>query len=164
MQNGSQNENPIEEAKAYAREAILETYPNLRETEEPIESSYEYDGIMIRDEECDVYEIGIMHHEESETFALVEKTRTAMRLAEEAEHELAIADLLRDVEVKVMMLLQNCRTNEEVGAAWGAISASFIGILAHPHQGAGRQRGRSHAEGRPFPAHQPAVARKRNSN
>ena len=116
--------NYINEAKACAREAILETYPDANETAESTEGSYEYDAVIVEGEDCDVYEVGIMHDAEANTFALVEKSRAALELAEQAEHELAIADLMRAVEVKVMMLVCNCRTQDEVTAAWAAISAS----------------------------------------
>lgn len=66
--------NPIDEDKAYAREVIRQAYPEARETQETAKMSYEFDAIIIDDEECQLYEISIMHDEESNTFALVEKT------------------------------------------------------------------------------------------
>ena len=37
--------NPVEEAKQYAREAILETWPNVKETAKAAPNAYEYDAI-----------------------------------------------------------------------------------------------------------------------
>ena len=65
----------IEEARAYAREAIHETWPTAKEVAQPTAGMYEYDAILIDDETCYIASVSIMHGPDADTFALVENVR-----------------------------------------------------------------------------------------
>ena len=67
--------NPVEEAKQYAREAILETWPNVKETAKAAPNAYEYDAILIDNQSCEIASISIMHDPEAGTFSLMENPR-----------------------------------------------------------------------------------------
>ena len=69
------NLNPIEEAKAYAREAIRETRPAAKEVPQSTAGMYEFDAILIDDEACSIASVSIMHDPDADTFALVENAR-----------------------------------------------------------------------------------------
>lgn len=69
------NLNPIEEAKAYAREVIRETWPAAKEVSQSTAGTYEFDAILIDDEACSIASVSIMHDPDADTFALVENTR-----------------------------------------------------------------------------------------
>lgn len=69
------NLSPIEEAKAYAREAIHETWPAAKEVPQLTAGMYEFDAILIDDEACSIASVSIMHDPDADTFALVENTR-----------------------------------------------------------------------------------------
>lgn len=116
--------NPIEEAKAYAREAILETYPDAREVEAPTKGSYEFDAIIIDDAECGIAEVAIMHDYEANVYALVERIRPDEELIREAEREMRIGDLLQQIELKVMMLSMQCETEDALAVAWAAVDST----------------------------------------
>ena len=79
------NANPgiINEAKAYAREAIHETWPTAREVGELTACMYEFDAICIDDETCPISSISIMHDPDVDTFALIENARPAIPPKEE---------------------------------------------------------------------------------
>ncbi len=62
---------PIEEAKRYAREAILEAYPTAIEVSELSEGMYEFDAIYTDDEKSGISSISIMHNENANAYALV---------------------------------------------------------------------------------------------
>ena len=85
---------------------------------------YEFDAIVIDDEECDVAEIAIMYDDDTERYALVERPRSNAALIREAEKEMRIGDLLQQIELKVMMLSMACETEEELAAAWAAVTAT----------------------------------------
>lgn len=76
------NPNLIEDAKAYAREAIHETWPTAKEVSQPTASMYEYDAILIDDEACGIASVSIMHDLDTDTFALVENARPITPLKE----------------------------------------------------------------------------------
>lgn len=119
------NNNPaIEEARAYAHEAIEEAYPQTIEVEDATDAMYEFDAIIIDDELCDVAEIAIMHDFGRNTFALVERPRINEAVIHEAEKHLRIAELLEQAELKVFMLSMQCETEEEITAAWAAITST----------------------------------------
>ena len=67
------NSGLINVAKRYVREAIHETWPTAREVAETTNSMYEFDAIVIDDENCDVAEIAIMHDFDNDWYALVER-------------------------------------------------------------------------------------------
>ena len=67
--------NPVEETRQYARETILETWPNVKESPEASPNSYEYDAILINDQTCEIASVSIMHDPETESFALVDNPR-----------------------------------------------------------------------------------------
>lgn len=118
------NINPIEEAKAWAREAIHEAWPTAKEVDQPTESMYEFDAYCIDDETCEASSVSIMHDPDADTFALVINARVDKTLVEEAEHELRVSDLLGQIELKVMMLMQISRSEAEVAAMWSAVSST----------------------------------------
>jgi len=118
------NINPIEEAKAWAREAIHEVWPTAKEVDQPTESMYEFDAYCIDDETCEASSVSIMHDPDADAFALVVNARIDKTLVEEAEHELRVSDLLGQIELKVMMLMQLSRSEAEVAAMWAAVSST----------------------------------------
>ena len=67
----------VANAKQYAREAILETWPAAREVNDPTASMYEFDAVCIDDEACPISSVSIMHDPDANTFALVENARPA---------------------------------------------------------------------------------------
>ena len=77
------NLNPIEEAKAYAREAIRETRPAAKEVPQSTAGMYEFDAILIDDEACSIASVSIMHDPDVNTFALVEDTRPVTPLQDD---------------------------------------------------------------------------------
>lgn len=85
---------------------------------------YEFDAICIDDETCEVSSVSIMHDPRADTFALASNVRVDKTLVEEAEHELRVADLLGQIELKVVILMQISRTEAEVAFAWAAISST----------------------------------------
>lgn len=92
MAKGNTNINPIEEARRYAREVIDQAHETAIEADEPTKGMYEFDAIVIDDEECDVAEIVIMHDDDTERYALVERPRPNAALIREAEKEMRIGD------------------------------------------------------------------------
>lgn len=116
--------NPIEEARAYARNVIGQAHETALEVEEPTKGMYEFDAIIIDDEDCPVAEFAIMHDDEKELYALVERIRPNAALVHEAEKHVLIGDLLQQVELKAMMLSMACEAEDEIAAAWAALSAS----------------------------------------
>jgi len=81
------NPNITNEAKAYAREAIHETWPTAKEVAQPTAGMYEYDAILIDDETCSIASVSIMHDSDANTFALVENARTATPPKDEATEQ-----------------------------------------------------------------------------
>ena len=77
------NLNPIEEAKAYAREVIRETWPAAKEVSQSTAGMYEFDAILIDDEACSIASVSIMHDPDVNTFALVEDTRPVTPLQDD---------------------------------------------------------------------------------
>lgn len=108
------------EAGQLAREAIWEAYPDAKEVDDATEGMYEFDAIDVLDPVSECSHVSIMHDPEANTFALVEHLRAAEELVRQAEHETLMAALVGQVELKVMMLMQNCCTEGEVAAAWAA--------------------------------------------
>lgn len=143
MAKGNTNINPIEEARRYAREVIDQAHETAIEADEPTKGMYEFDAIVIDDEECDVAEIVIMYDDDTERYALVERPRPNAALIREAEKEMRIGDLLQQIELKVMMLSMACETEEELAAAWAAVTAtasSSMRIRLHEVGGDGCSR------------------------
>ena len=124
MAKNNTNTNPIEEARRFAREVIDQAHETAIEMDEPTEDMYEFDAIIIDDEDCDVAEIAIMYDDETERYALVERPRVNAILIHEAEKEMRIGDLLQQIELKVMMLSMTCETQDELAAAWAAVTAT----------------------------------------
>ena len=126
MSTGNTQSTPqaIEEARAYAREAIEQAHPQALEVEDATEAMYEFDAIIIDDELCDVVEIAIMHDYDRNTFALVERPRVNEAVIREAEKHLLIADLLQQAELKIFMLAMQCESEEEITAAWAAVTST----------------------------------------
>ena len=124
MAANDKNTNPIEEAKRTAREAIEQAHDIAIELDEPTEGMYEFDSIIIDDPDSEVAEIAIMHDFERDWFALVERPRPNAALIHEAEKEMRIGDLLQQIELKTTMLSMQCETEDEVAAAWAAVSAT----------------------------------------
>ena len=118
------NHDTINKAKTWAREAIHDAWPTAKEVDQPTESMYEFDAYCIDDESCEALSVSIMHDPDADTFALIVNTRLDKSLAEEAERELRVSDLLGQIELKVMMLMQISRTEAEVAAAWAAVSST----------------------------------------
>ena len=118
------NNHAIEQARQYAHEAIEEAYPQALEVEDATDAMYEFDAIIIDDELCETSEIAIMHDFERNTYALVERPRITESVIREAEKHLRIADLLQQVELKVFMLAMQCETEEEITAAWAAVTST----------------------------------------
>ena len=81
------NLNPIEDARAYAREAIHETWPTAKEVAQPTAGMYEYDAILVDDETCSIASVSIMHDPDADTFALVENERPATSPKDEATEQ-----------------------------------------------------------------------------
>jgi hypothetical protein len=79
---------------------------------------------VIDDENCDVAEIAIMHDFDNDWYALVERSRPNTALIHEAKKEMRIGDLLQQIELKVMMLSMACETENEITAAWAAVTAT----------------------------------------
>ena len=65
----------VESAKRYAREAILEAWPSVRELAIPTDGMYEFDVICIDEQDSAVGSISIMHDPNTDTFALIEVAR-----------------------------------------------------------------------------------------
>lgn len=124
MAINDKNTNPIEEARRLAREAIEQAHQTAIELDEPTKDMYEFDAIVIDDEDCDVAEIAVMHDFDNDWYALVERPRPNAALIHEAEKEMHIGDLLQQVELKVMMLSMTCETEDELAAAWAAITST----------------------------------------
>lgn len=124
MAINDKNINPIEETRRYAREVIDQAHETAIEADEPAEGMYEFDAIVIDDEDCDVSEIAIMYDDDTERYALVERPRPNAALIHEAEKETRIGDLLQQIELKVMMLSMSCETESELSAAWAAVTAT----------------------------------------
>lgn len=124
MAKDNTNINPIEEARRYAREVVDQAHETAIEADEPTKGMCEFDAIVIDDEECDVAEIVIMYDDDTERYALVERPRPNAALIREAEKEMRIGDLLQQIELKVMMLSMACETEEELAAAWAAVTAT----------------------------------------
>lgn len=120
----NKNTNPIEEARRYAREVIDQAHGTAIEADEPAEGMYEFDAIVIDDEDCNVAEIAIMYDDDTERYALVERPRPNAALIHEAEKEMRIGDLLQQIELKAMMLSMACETQEELSAVWAAVTAT----------------------------------------
>lgn len=78
---------------------------------------YEFDAIIIDDEECPISEIAIMHDDEAELYARVERVRPNAALVHEAEKEMRIGDILQQIELKAMTLSMACETEDEIAAA-----------------------------------------------
>lgn len=116
--------NPIEEAKRIARETIGQAHDIAIALDEPTEGMYEFDAIAVDDPDCGLAEIAIMHDYERDWYALVERPRPNAVLIHEAEKEMRIGDLLQQIELKAMMLSMACETEDEVAAAWAAVSAT----------------------------------------
>jgi hypothetical protein len=114
----------VANAKQFARQAIHETWPTAREVAKPTASMYEFDAICIDDETCPIGSVSIMHDSDADTFALVERPRPNAALIHEAEKEMRIGDLLQQIELKAMMLSMACETQEELSAAWAAVTAT----------------------------------------
>ena len=115
---------PIKEARRYAREVIDQAHETAIEADEPTKGMYEFDAIIIDDEDCDVSEIAIMYDDDTERYALVERPRPNAALIYEAEKEMRIGDLLQQVELKAMMLSMVCETEDEIAAAWAAVDST----------------------------------------
>ena len=122
--NDTTNTNAIEEAKLFAREVIRETWPQAREVESETPSMYLFDAIDVLDESSDVSAVRIMFDESAYTYALTEELRSVPQIMRQAEHELSMADLVSKMELRVMMLMQNCDSDNEVAAAWAAVTAA----------------------------------------
>ena len=54
----------------------------------------------------------------------MERQRLGTALIHEAEKEMRIGDLLQQIESKTMMLSMQCETEDEVAAAWAAVSTT----------------------------------------
>lgn len=124
MTANDKNTNPIEEARRLAREVIEQAHQTAIELDEPTKDMYEFDAIVIDDESCNVAEIAIMHDFDNDWYALVERPRPNAALIHEAEKEMRIGDLLQQIELKVMMLSMACETQDEIAAAWAAVTAT----------------------------------------
>lgn len=114
----------IEEARDQARAAIAEAYPQALEVEDVTKGMYEFDAVIIDDEECEIAEVAIMHDYEANVYALVERIRPDEELIREAEREMRVGDLLQQIELKVMMLSMLCDTEDGLAAAWAAVDAT----------------------------------------
>ena len=115
---------PIEEAKRSARVTIREAWPTAAETNETSAGMYEFDAIDVLDPESEVSAISIMHNEAANRFALVECLRDAPAVLRQAERELATADMLAKMELRVMMLVQHCETEDEIAPSQAAVAAA----------------------------------------
>ena len=73
MTTSNKSTNPIEEARRIARETIGQAHQTAIELDEPTKDMYEFDAIVIDDENCDVAEIAIMHDFDNDWYALVER-------------------------------------------------------------------------------------------
>ena len=118
------SEDSIEEARRIARETIEQAHDVAIELDEPTEGMYEFDAIVIDDEQCEVAEIAIMHDFDNDWYALVERPRVNAALIREAEKEMRIGDLLQQIELKVTMLSMQCESEDEVASAWAAVTAT----------------------------------------
>ena len=124
MADRTHSESPIEEARQEARNYIGEAWPTAIEVCSASPSMYEFDAICLDDAPEGIASISIMHDPEADTFALVENPYIDPEAIKKAERDLTTADLLSQIELKIMMLMQNSETEDEIAAAWAAVSST----------------------------------------
>lgn len=81
-QQRTQSEERVSQARALAREAMLETWPDAAELAAPAPGMYEFDAIIIDDDSCDTASVSILHDPDANAFALVENARPRQKAPE----------------------------------------------------------------------------------
>ena len=109
------SENLIEEAKQIAREAIEQAHDVAIELDEPTEGMYEFDAIIIDDEQCEVAEIAIMHDFDNDWYALVERPQLNKEENEKVSkflHTLSDFERISDHAMNIAEVAQKMNENK----------------------------------------------------
>lgn len=103
-----------------ARETALEYHRDATEVPVATPSMYELDAIVDDDGRASVV---IMYDEAENVFALVEP-ELPTPLADAAEDDMRMSELIQQVELKTMVAFGACQTVDDATACWAALSST----------------------------------------